>query len=130
SEAVRAEVLGDETPLGNSIAGVGIGASAAATGLERVADVPIYFADPLVRRAPSLQKTKDAAAPVARMSSSTLADLKVSSGDRVRVCGSGRVELTAVADDTVAEGCVRIAAAHASTVALGPMCGELSVERV
>ncbi|MDX9838516.1 MAG: NADH-quinone oxidoreductase subunit NuoG, partial [Azoarcus sp.] len=71
SEAVRAEVLGDETPLGNSIAGVGIGASAAATGLERVADVPIYFADPLVRRAPSLQKTKDAAAPVARMSSST-----------------------------------------------------------
>jgi len=130
SEAVRAEVLGDETPLGNSIAGVGIGASAAATGLERVADVPIYFADPLVRRAPSLQKTKDAAAPVARMSSSTLADLKVSSGDRVRVCGSGRVELTAVADDTVAEGCVRVAAAHASTVALGPMCGELSVERV
>ncbi len=130
SEAVRAEVLGDETPLGNSIAGVGIGASAAGTGLERVADVPIYFADPLVRRAPSLQKTKDAAAPVARMSSSTLADLKVSSGDRVRVCGSGRVELTAVADDTVAEGCVRVAAAHASTVALGPMCGELSVERV
>jgi NADH-quinone oxidoreductase subunit G len=130
SEAVRAEVLGDETLLGNAIAGVGIGASAAATGLERVADVPIYFADPLVRRAPSLQKTKDAAAPVARMSSSTLADLKVSSGDRVRVCGSGRVELTAVADDTVAEGCVRIAAAHVSTVALGPMCGELSVERV
>ena len=29
----------------------------AANGLERVADVPIHFADPLVRRAPSLQQT-------------------------------------------------------------------------
>ena len=34
--------------------------AAAAHGLERVADVPIYFADPLVRRAPSLQQTADA----------------------------------------------------------------------
>ena len=36
-------------------------------GFERVADVPIYFADPLVRRAPSLQQTADARPPRARM---------------------------------------------------------------
>jgi NADH-quinone oxidoreductase subunit G len=33
-----------------------------APGLERVADVPIYFADPIVRRAPSLQLTATRAA--------------------------------------------------------------------
>ncbi|PLX76659.1 MAG: NADH-quinone oxidoreductase subunit G [Azoarcus sp.] len=132
SEAVRAEVLGAVTPgsLGNAVSGIDLAGSTAIAGLQRVADVPIYFADPLVRRAPSLQKTKDAAAPTARMSGSTLASLGVNSGERVRVSGSGCVELTAVADDTVADGCVRIAAAHVSTVALGPMCGELSVERV
>ena len=30
--------------------------AAAAGGIERIADVPIYFADPLVRRAESLQQ--------------------------------------------------------------------------
>ena len=27
-------------------------------GIQRIADVPIYFADPLVRRSPPLQKTR------------------------------------------------------------------------
>src|SRR4030095_14224840 len=38
-------------------------AAGPAQGFERVADVPIYFADPLVRRAPSLQVTADARPP-------------------------------------------------------------------
>ena len=42
-------------------------AASAAAGLERVADVPIHFADPLVRRAPSLQQTADSRPPRARM---------------------------------------------------------------
>ena len=42
-------------------------------GIERVADVPIHFADPLVRRAPSLQQTADAKPPRARMNALTLA---------------------------------------------------------
>jgi hypothetical protein len=37
--------------------------ASAVRGLQRVADVPIYAADPLVRRAPSLQLTADARAP-------------------------------------------------------------------
>ncbi|MDO9598348.1 MAG: NADH-quinone oxidoreductase subunit NuoG [Azoarcus sp.] len=132
SEAVRAEVLdgGITSRLGNAIGEVPPVPAATGSGLQRVADVPIYFADPLVRRAPSLQKTKDAAAPLARMAAATLATLGVSSGDRVRVAGTGKVELVAQVDDTVAEGCIRIAAAHVSTVALGPMSGELIVERI
>ena len=34
-------------------------------GLQRLADLPIYSADALVRRAPSLQLTADARAPMA-----------------------------------------------------------------
>jgi NADH-quinone oxidoreductase subunit G len=150
SETVRDEALAGDTRarLNNALGGVpaaGKGIVAIDLGLEtpveeapapqpgrlqRVADVPIHFADPLVRRAPSLQKTADAAAPVARISPATLVELGVNPGDTVRVTGTGSVELEAYADEGVAPGCVRIAAAHASTVALGPMVGELSVERI
>lgn len=131
SEAVRNEAMAARSDtLDNTIGVFPLTSPVAAGALERVADVPIYFADPLVRRSAALQKTRDAAAPQARMAVATLAALGVNAGDRVRVQGSGRVELTAVADEGVAAGCVRIAAAHVSTVALGPMSGELSVERV
>ena len=93
--------------------------------------MPIYFADPVVRRAPSLQKTRDAAVPAARMAPATLAALGLAAGERVRVRqGQGAAELVAQADNGVAAGCVRIAAAHAATATLGAMSGELSVERV
>ncbi|MDR2093081.1 MAG: NADH-quinone oxidoreductase subunit NuoG [Azoarcus sp.] len=135
AEIVRDEVLSGDISarLGNAVGEVPEAADASppqAGRLQRVADVPIYFADPLVRRAPSLQKTADAAPPTARMSAATLAALGVSAGGRVRVTGSGAVELQAVADEGVAPGCVRIAAAHAATVALGPMHGDLSVEPI
>jgi NADH-quinone oxidoreductase subunit G len=132
AEAVRDDALGHNirTRLDNAVTGVAVAAERGVTGLQRVADVPIHFADPLVRHAPSLQKTGDAVVPVARMAQATLDALGLNSGDRVRVSGVGRVELTAVVDDGVAHGCVRVAAAHPATVALGPLTGELSVERV
>jgi NADH-quinone oxidoreductase subunit G len=48
---------------------------------ERVADVPMYFADPLVRRAASLQKTRNARPPAMRANAATLARLLLYSGD-------------------------------------------------
>jgi NADH-quinone oxidoreductase subunit G len=98
-------------------------------GFERVAEVPIYAADPLVRRAASLQKTRDAAAPRARMHAATLARLKLAEGAAVRVRqGDGEAILTAVIDAGVPESCVRIAAAHVETRTLGPMFGPIAVE--
>jgi NADH-quinone oxidoreductase subunit G len=131
---VRADALGSGIGerLNNALEGVVVAMHAATAGtLERVADVPIYFADPIVRRASSLQKTKDAAPPVARIAPATLAALGIRAGERVRlVQGGGRVELEAVADQGLAAGCVRVAAAHASTAVLGPMSGQISVERI
>ena len=133
SEAVRAEALGGEPGfvggLDNGIAGVGFHAAAAGGGLERLADVPIHFADALVRRAPALQRAADSAAPAARMNAATLARLGVAGGERVKVVGTGSVVLPAALDDGLPDGVVRVAAAHADTVALGAMFGALTVEK-
>ncbi len=101
-----------------------------ASGIERVADVPIHFADPLVRRAPSLQRTVDAMPPRARMNAATLQRLGVIEGAQVKIRqGTGEAMLTAVRDEAVAAGVVRIAAAHASTCGLAGLSGPIGVER-
>ncbi|HXZ92369.1 MAG TPA: molybdopterin-dependent oxidoreductase, partial [Burkholderiales bacterium] len=99
--------------------------------LERVAEVPIYFADPLVRRARSLQKTLDAQPPKAWMNAALMQRLGVAAGQPVRVKqGAGEARLAAALDERLPEGCVRVAAAHASTAELGAMFGELSLEKL
>jgi NADH-quinone oxidoreductase subunit G len=134
AEEVRAECLkGRDVAalLSNGTSVVAQPAELGSTGVQRVADVPIYFADPLVRRSPPLQKTVDAKPPRARMNAKLMAELGVAQGDRVRIrLGEGEVELPVAADERLADRCVRIAAAHASTAALGPMFGEVSVEKI
>jgi NADH-quinone oxidoreductase subunit G len=134
SEAVRDSVIpaGSEFVAGldNGVSGVMLSLSAKVDGLQRVADVPIHFADSLARRSAVLQTTRDGAAPTARMNAATLAQLGVADGANVRVKqGSGSASLQAKADEGVPSGCVRIAAAHATTAALGDMFGAISVER-
>jgi NADH-quinone oxidoreductase subunit G len=98
---------------------------------ERIADVPMYFADPLVRRAASLQKTRIARLPAVRANAATLAQLRLADGDAARVRrGEGEAMLKVVADATVPDGCVRISAAHPATSMLGPMFGPIAVEAV
>ncbi len=103
--------------------------TAKATGTERVADVPIHFADPLVRRAPSLQRTADAAPPKARMNALMLAEIGVADGAQVKVRQArGEAVLNAVIDAAVPAGVVRIAAAHPSTCGLDGLSGPITVE--
>jgi NADH-quinone oxidoreductase subunit G len=98
--------------------------------IQRIADVPIYFADSLVRRSPPLQKTGDAQPPEARMNARLMQKCGVNAGDQVLVRQNGSAtKLAAALDDGVPDGCVRIAAAHPSTAALGPMFGGLEMEK-
>ncbi len=134
SEAVCDEALGKGkefvTGLDNALNGVAIALPATAGGLQRIADVPINFADPLVRRAPALQQTADAVAPSARICEQTLSELGLTAGTTVKVRqGQGEAVLPLKLDNSVPAGCVRVAAAHASTVGLGEMFGSISVER-
>jgi len=104
---------------------------AGAQGVERVADVPIYSADAMVRRAPSLQRTADAAPPRARMSAQTLQQIGAADGATVRIRqGRGEALLIAAVDAAVPAGVVRIAAAHASTCALEGLSGPITIGRV
>jgi NADH-quinone oxidoreductase subunit G len=99
-------------------------------GIQRITDVPIYFADPLVRRSGPLQKTRDARAPRAWMNGKLAARLGVTAKDQVLVKqNAGQARLGVALDDRLPDDCVRVAAAHASTAALGPMFGTVTVER-
>lgn len=101
------------------------------SGMERIGDIPIHFADPIARRAPALQKTHDAETPQANMHGNTLAKLGVSIGDQVRVTQeAGHATLFAGRDDGVPEGCVRVAGAHPLTAELGGLLDAAHVERI
>jgi NADH-quinone oxidoreductase subunit G len=98
--------------------------------LQRIADVPIYFGDPIVRRAASLQRTRDALPARAWVGSALAQKLGVKAGERVRVRqGDGEAVVEIAIDGRLPEGCVRLAAAHRHTAGLGPMFGPVSVER-
>jgi len=131
-EEVRQACLeGKDLPalLSNRIEGVAAAAPAAG-GLQRIADVPIYFADPLVRRALSLQKTGDAKPPRAWMNAKLLHKLGVSAGQPVLARMDGAVaKLPAALDDRLPDDCARIAAGHPATAGLGAMFGSLTLEK-
>ncbi len=134
SEAVRDEVLGKGNEfvanLNNGLNGISLGLPAKSEGLQRIADVPINFADPMARRAPALQQTADAKAPLARLNQQTAEQLGIADAAQVRVKqGEGVATLVAKIDNNVPAGCVRVSAAHASTAMLGEMFGQISVER-
>ncbi len=132
SEAVRDAALPRDIAahLNNGISGVQAQAGQGTDGLQRIADVPIYFADPLVRRAVSLQKTRDAKAPEFVAAPQTLTALGIEDGAQVRVSSAaGSVALRARADAAIPAGSAKVSAAHASTAGLGGMFCELKVER-
>ncbi|MFI4939865.1 MAG: molybdopterin-dependent oxidoreductase, partial [Burkholderiales bacterium] len=139
SEAIRNEIIGADKPdaadlssrLNNRVDfALQASVAGAPTELERIADVPIYFTDGIVRRATSLQRTVDAHAPKAWISTALAQKLGLAEGAQVRVKqGSGSALLTAALDRTLPDNVVRVAAAHASTAGLGAMFGAITVEQ-
>jgi len=134
--AVRAEVAGGATDLAGRCANRAEAAPALQNitvlegMLERVTDVPLHFADNIARRSPPLLATIDGRAPRARMNGKALARLGLAAGDTVRVVqGQAEALLPCACDEAVADGCVRIAAAHPSTAGLGAMFGAVVVQK-
>jgi NADH-quinone oxidoreductase subunit G len=129
SEEVRSEALGDVSTLPQRLSNKSSAkpeAGPATQGLERIADVPIYGTDPLVRRAEPLQLTADAKPPVVGLPPALWREF----GGRVRVSqGGASAVLPAREDTTLAPNTVRIATAHPSTATLGGMFGAVTVEK-
>jgi NADH-quinone oxidoreductase subunit G len=137
AEEVRHEVLGAaedvSARLDNQLTALSFDdvTATAREGLERIAEVPPYAADALVRRARSLQQTRDAAPPVAWMNRALFEKLGLREGDQLRVRQDGGEALIAAAiDDKLPANCIRLATARPETSTLGPMFEELAVERV
>ena len=145
-EAVRGDcvaVIGDmASRLDNAIQGEPATLRAAApvggeragmerTGIERIGEVPIYRVDGLVRRAESLQLTRDAQAAVVSLPGALVAKLGLRPNDRVRIFqNGGEGVLPFLRDDRLPANCARIPAGCHETSGLGPLFGEVNLERV
>ncbi|TAL92423.1 MAG: NADH-quinone oxidoreductase subunit G [Paraburkholderia sp.] len=137
AEEVRTAALGDgdlTSRLSNrtNVAIARNGAAKVAAGaFERIADVPIYHADPLVRRAESLHLTAAArTANSAGLPAALFDKLGLKEGDAIRVRqGELSVQLPAVRDANLAETVVRVSAGTPAGAALGSLFGELVVEK-
>jgi NADH-quinone oxidoreductase subunit G len=111
------------------LAGAAAASTAESHAAERIADVPIYASDPLVRHADSLQQTVAARPPVARANAATLARFGVAAGSAVRVRqGASTALMDCALDARLPDGVVRVAAGHRLTAGLGPMFGPIALE--
>ena len=135
--AIRTEIAPDlqvlvNSKLNNTITAANAKLDPPTAAIERIGEVPIYAADALVRRAPSLQKTADAKnAKRIFVASDVAARHGIADGADVRVTqGGASVVLPARVDARLAPGCVRIAAALHETAALGPMFGAVTLEKI
>ncbi|MGZ5258120.1 MAG: molybdopterin dinucleotide binding domain-containing protein, partial [Burkholderiales bacterium] len=136
ADAVKREVLGDgdiARKLDNRIVLSALASVKAPVeeGLQRVGEVPIYSSDPLVRRSPPLQKTRDAEPPAAFVSPVLYERLGLRAGDFLRVRSEGaEIVVPVEVDSRLPHGCIRLAAARPETAALGAMFGTVTAERV
>jgi NADH-quinone oxidoreductase subunit G len=101
-------------------------------GLERVTDLPIYGVDPIVRRAPALQLTRDAKnAHRLGLNAKTFSELNLKEGDLVAITqGANTVQMPAMLESQLASGCARMSATTPASAALGAMFGAVTVSRV
>ncbi len=131
-EEVRAAAYGDQSQISARLSNRSSAAPQAGVtpqGLQRLADVPIYATDSIVRRAPALQHTADAAAPVASLPADLWGRLGLQVGAQVRLTQNGAsVTLPAHLDASLATGTVRVSAGLAATASLGDAFGTLTVE--
>jgi NADH-quinone oxidoreductase subunit G len=127
-EEVRAQAgLSDIAQRLDNSTRTAVAIPSAAQGLERVADVPIYSTDLIVRRAAALQATADAQASVVGLPPALFKQLGLQAGDKVRVTqGAAAAVLAAREDATLADNAVRIAAHPA----LGALFGAVQIDKV
>jgi len=98
--------------------------------LSRVGDVPIYAQDALVRRASSLQQTKDARPAQIRINAAEAKKWGLEAAEHaVAKQHDARVTLPVEIDERVPDGCAWISAAISGVEMLGEQFGDLLLEK-
>jgi NADH-quinone oxidoreductase subunit G len=119
-----------EVKLDNSTCGDAATPPAPASGLERIASLPMYAVDNIVRRAESLQLTPDGQVALLRLNPDDAASLSLADGDRATVTEDGNsVTLEVVVDERVAKGAAVAPQAIEATLKLGAPSGVLQVRK-
>ena len=135
SEQVRTAALGSSLDLASRLGNTVSAQSAAVApvqGLERLTTVPIYATDALVRRATSLQLTRDGRdAAIASLPQALWTELGLAEkGAQVRVSQTGgEAVLAAQLDASLPATVVRIPAGIPETAALGAFTGAIAVTK-
>jgi NADH-quinone oxidoreductase subunit G len=100
------------------------------TELQRVAEVPLYSADMLARRAEPLQQTRDADTAWVRLSPADAKRLKIEPGMSARIKYNGNaVTLPVRLDAGVQPGDVFLPAGIRATAAFAPLSAAVTVEK-
>jgi NADH-quinone oxidoreductase subunit G len=129
SEDVKAAALAfDERKLGAVVGSVRAVDSPGDNSLERVADVPIYHADSLVRRGVALSRSAYGKQARVRMNAETAKQLGLTHGATVKVTqGAGTANSTLTVDGTVPNGAIRVPFATEVSALLGDATQAITV---
>jgi NADH-quinone oxidoreductase subunit G len=120
------EVSVDNSQCGESVGGVSPG-----SGLQRIAYLPLYAVDAIVRRAQALQNTPDGDVSALCLNSADATGLGLANGDKVLVSEkSGSAPMKVIVSDAVAEGAALLSMAIEATLPLGAPGGTLTVTKV
>ncbi|MBN1378952.1 MAG: NADH-quinone oxidoreductase subunit G [Gammaproteobacteria bacterium] len=97
--------------------------------LQRIADIPIYSTDAVVRRSLPLQQTIDGMeADKASIHPQTAAEYKLETSEYVSVTQNGNtIEFSLQLNEAIPEGCIWIGLGVPGTEALGPAFGDIEV---
>lgn len=99
-------------------------------GLQRVGEVPIYAVDPLVRHAPALQKTVDAAQNFVSVNSALAQQLDLQEGKKVKVTQQGHSEYAPLKlDERLADGCVWLPAGVSISTQMAETFAPIELEK-
>ena len=99
--------------------------------ISRIGEVPIYFSDPIVRRADSLQRTIDASIPKASVSTNVAEKFSLSENDIVKVTqGNCSIKINCKIEKNLPSNVIRLPSAHISTKDLGDMFGKILIEKL
>jgi len=130
SEDVRAAALANfsEASLGARVNGLREPEPVSSV-LERVTDVPIYHADPLVRRGQALSLSAYGKQARVRVNAETARQIGVGAGAPVRLTQAGYVVNAVLSvDETIATGAVRVPLGTEVSAALGDASAAITVE--
>jgi NADH-quinone oxidoreductase subunit G len=119
-----------ELPANRCSLPAGASRQLAAGGLQRGGDTPLYAADPLVRRAQALQRTRDAGTSAIWLHPAEAQRLGLTANTQALVKQNGyQASLPLQLDDGLPEGCAWISTGLAETAVLGQPFGEVTLEK-